>query len=95
MKQFYANMLQRGMGPARALREAQNYIRSQPNWSAPYFWAGFTFQGDYDLTISVAPVTNERGYLKLIAGVTLIALLAIAACLLWRRLRLRRHPIRY
>jgi CHAT domain-containing protein/uncharacterized protein HemY len=95
MKQFYANMLQRGMGPARALREAQNYIRSQPNWSAPYFWAGFTFQGDYDLTISVAPVTNERGYLKLIAGVTLIALLAIAAWLLWRRLRLRRHPIRY
>jgi CHAT domain-containing protein len=95
MKQFYANMLQRGMGPARALREAQNYIRSQPNWSAPYFWAGFTFQGDYDLTIGVAPVTNERGYLKLIAGVTLIALLAIAAWLLWRRLRLRRHPIRY
>lgn len=90
MKQFYANMLQRGMGPARALREAQNYIRSQPNWSAPYFWAGFTFQGDYDLTISVVPVAKERSYLKLIAGVTLIALVATVTWVLWRRSKLRR-----
>jgi CHAT domain-containing protein len=82
-------MLQRGMGPARALREAQNYIRSQPGWSAPYFWAGFTFQGDYDLTISVPPLANERSYLKLIAGVVLIALVATAVWFFWRRLRLR------
>ena len=96
MKQFYANMLQRGMGPSQALREAQNYIRSQPGWSAPYFWAGFTFQGDYDLTISVAPVAKERSW-KLIAGVTLIALAATVAVawFLWRRSRFRRQAIGY
>ncbi len=46
MKQFYANMLREGMPPAAALREAQNSIRQRPEWRAPYYWAGFTLQGE-------------------------------------------------
>jgi CHAT domain-containing protein/predicted negative regulator of RcsB-dependent stress response len=77
MKAFYANMLQRGMGPAAALRAAQNEIRSQPKWSAPYYWAGFTFQGDYDLTIRSQPPASRFGYAcGLLAGVALVGLLA-------------------
>lgn len=86
MKYFYANMLQRGMGPAAALRAAQNEIRKQPKWSSPYYWAGFTFQGDYDLTIK-----SERPGFKhewLIVSVALIFLLAGAAYLF---LRYRRY----
>jgi len=96
MKQFYANMLQRGMGPARALREAQNYIRSQPGWSAPYYWAGFTFQGDYDLTISVPPSAPDRSYQKqIVVGVLiLVAAAAAAAWLFWRK-RVRSTTIQY
>jgi hypothetical protein len=75
MKSFYTNMLQRGMGPAAALRAAQNDIRSKPEWSAPYYWAGFTFQGDYDLTIRSEP----RAYGQLIAGVGFVCLLAVTA----------------
>ena len=76
MKYFYTNMLQRGMGPAAALREAQNEIRSQPEWSSPYYWAGFTFQGDYDLTIRAEqPVVRSR-YQQLVAGVGLVFLLS-------------------
>jgi CHAT domain-containing protein len=47
MKRFYTNMLQRGMTPAAALRAAQNSIRQEPQWRAPYFWAAFTLQGEY------------------------------------------------
>jgi CHAT domain-containing protein len=79
MKRFYTNLLQRGMGPAAALRAAQNEIRSQSNWSAPYYWAGFTFQGDYDLTIRSAPPAARFRYGQLIAGVALGCLLTAAA----------------
>jgi CHAT domain-containing protein len=76
MKYFYSNMLQRGMGPAAALRAAQNQIRSQPKWSSPYYWAGFTFQGDYDLTIRPAPSHVRFGYDRVVFGVGLIIVMA-------------------
>ena len=87
MKYFYTNMLQHGMGPAAALRAAQNEIRSQPKWSSPYYWAGFTFQGDYDLTIKA----ERFRYEWLIAGVVLVLLLSAAAywILRYRRSRVR------
>jgi CHAT domain-containing protein len=79
MKRFYANMLQHGMGPSAALRAAQNEIRTQPGRSAPYYWAGFTFQGDYDLTIRSEPAASRFGYVQLIAAVAVVCLLAAAA----------------
>ena len=74
MKHFYTNMLQRGMGPSAALRAAQNEIRSQPKWSSPYYWAGFTFQGDYDFTIRSEPKVARIKYEWLLIGVPLVAL---------------------
>jgi CHAT domain-containing protein len=53
MKRFYTNMLQRGIPPAEALRAAQNSIRSEPQWSSPYYWAAFTLQGEYRNPISL------------------------------------------
>jgi CHAT domain-containing protein len=47
MERLYEGMLTRGLSPAAALREAQKWVRQQPSWNAPYFWAGFTLQGDY------------------------------------------------
>ena len=84
MKYFYTNLLQRGMGPAAALRAAQNEIRSQPKWSAPYYWAGFTFQGDYGLTIRAEP--SRFAYQRWLAIVVLICLAgALGFWLLQRR----------
>jgi CHAT domain-containing protein len=84
MKHFYTNMLQRGMTPAAALRQAQNTIRQQPLWRSPYFWGAFTLQGDYQHTIHSAqpPASKLRG--KIIAGVMLLLLLWGAAWW-WRR----------
>jgi CHAT domain-containing protein len=89
MKHFYTNLLQRGMGPAAALRAAQNEIRSQENWRAPYYWAGFIFQGDYDLTIKFEPPAKRFGYVKLVAGVAVVLLLAVATYLFLRYRRSR------
>jgi len=47
MKQFYAGMLGEGLRPAAALRKAQLTLSKEKRWSAPYYWAGFTLQGEW------------------------------------------------
>jgi CHAT domain-containing protein len=47
MKLFYQRMLHDGLRPAEALRRAQMDMRKQPRWAAPYYWAGFTLQGEW------------------------------------------------
>jgi hypothetical protein len=86
MKRFYANMLQRQMKPAEALREAQNSIRSEPQWSSPYYWAAFTLQGEHRYGIKTNRAKPDKAQLIAIAiG------FSIAACALgfsYRRMRL-------
>ena len=92
MKHFYANMLQHKMLPAAALREAQNKIRQDPRWSSPYYWAAFTFQGDYGRHVSVGPgswSTNKQIVKGLSVGLVLLALLALLAYKRRRSLRER------
>jgi len=48
MRHFYAGLLgPNKLSPAAALRSAQLAVRRQPQWRAPYFWAGFVLQGDW------------------------------------------------
>jgi CHAT domain-containing protein len=47
MKLFYQRMLRDGLRPAEALRRAQIDMWKQPRWAAPYYWAGFTLQGEW------------------------------------------------
>lgn len=47
MTYFYQKMLRDRLRPAAALREAQLMLLKEPRWEAPYFWAGFTLQGDW------------------------------------------------
>ena len=47
MKRFYRNMLIGKSSPAAALREAQISMWREPRWAAPYYWAGFTLQGEW------------------------------------------------
>ncbi|MGH9768037.1 MAG: CHAT domain-containing tetratricopeptide repeat protein [Blastocatellia bacterium] len=47
MKRFYRGMLKDGMRPAAALRAAQLEMMRQNRWTSPYFWAGFTMQGEW------------------------------------------------
>jgi CHAT domain-containing protein/Flp pilus assembly protein TadD len=47
MRHFYRGMLVEKLSPPAALRAAQDAIRRQAHWQAPYYWAGFTLQGEW------------------------------------------------
>jgi hypothetical protein len=89
MKQFYTNLLRKGMPPAAALSAAQNSIRQRPEWRSPHYWAAFTLQGEYRQVIRPAPPAGFKGqYLLAGACVTLLTLSAGGAWW-YRRRRLR------
>jgi CHAT domain-containing protein len=47
MERFYDALLRKGLTPAAALRQAQLWMREQPRWRPPAYWAGFVLQGDW------------------------------------------------
>ncbi|HEY9632202.1 MAG TPA: tetratricopeptide repeat protein [Coleofasciculaceae cyanobacterium] len=47
MNRFYKKMLQEGQKPAAALRSAQIEMWQHKQWQAPYYWAAFTLQGEW------------------------------------------------
>jgi CHAT domain-containing protein len=47
MKKFYTNILQKNLTPAAALRAAQLEMSKDAKYSDPYYWAGFTLQGEW------------------------------------------------
>jgi CHAT domain-containing protein/tetratricopeptide (TPR) repeat protein len=47
MERFYRELLVAHRPPGEALRRAQLWLRQDPRFAAPYFWAGFELQGDW------------------------------------------------
>jgi CHAT domain-containing protein len=47
METFYRKMLREGKRPAKALQEAQREMWQQQGREAPFFWAAFTLQGEW------------------------------------------------
>jgi CHAT domain-containing protein/tetratricopeptide (TPR) repeat protein len=47
MHDFYTALIDGSLSPAQALRSAQRKMSENPRWSDPYYWAGFTIQGDW------------------------------------------------
>ena len=47
MVNFYRGMLSDELSPGSALRAAQIKMWEQKQWSAPYYWAAFTLQGEW------------------------------------------------
>jgi CHAT domain-containing protein len=47
MKEFYKHLLQEGMTPAAALRQAQITQMQKKSRQSPYYWAGFQLQGEW------------------------------------------------
>lgn len=47
MKRFYQNLLVKKVKPATALYQTQIEMKQIPRFKSPYYWAGFTIQGDW------------------------------------------------
>lgn len=45
MTRFYENLITKKMTVAASLSDAQQYIRQQPQWAAPKYWAAFVLVG--------------------------------------------------
>lgn len=85
MSDFYRSMLQNGMSPAAALRAAKLRLMKEWRWRAPYFWAGFVFQGEYDNRI----VVNKNSPPSLVLTLVTPVLLILAGLMVYLR---RRQP---
>ena len=48
MRHFYEGMLRQKLRPAAALRAAQLSMWNKSAWHAPYFWAAFVLQGEWN-----------------------------------------------
>jgi CHAT domain-containing protein len=48
MRRFYVGMIEQHLSPAAALREAQLAMWRQPRWHAPFYWAAFALQGEWN-----------------------------------------------
>jgi CHAT domain-containing protein/tetratricopeptide (TPR) repeat protein len=78
MRHFYRAMFDDGLPPAAALREAKKAMWREPRWRAPYFWAAFVLQGEYQENIKPAPARRMHyafGILLLFAAVLAIIVL--------------------
>jgi CHAT domain-containing protein len=47
MTEFYRILMTEGRPPSEALRGAQLRMQQQPRWRHPYYWAGFTLNGEW------------------------------------------------
>ncbi|VUX55283.1 putative Tetratricopeptide TPR_1 repeat-containing protein [uncultured Woeseiaceae bacterium] len=47
MENFYSNLLDKKMSPDSALRYAQLAVAKERAWRDPYYWAAFTYQGEW------------------------------------------------
>ncbi|HEV7373695.1 MAG TPA: CHAT domain-containing protein [Pyrinomonadaceae bacterium] len=83
MGHFYRAMLKERLSPAAALRSAQVAMWKDPRWRAPYYWAAFVLQGEYDESIQTS--SDEQGANKLIVLLLIISALAIVGFQILRR----------
>ena len=88
MAKFYKWMLQEGLSPAAALRQAKLEMMHDKQWSAPYYWAGFVLQGEYENHINVDRYASVRLALMLL----LLLSLSAAGLLVYRGRKRRIAP---
>jgi CHAT domain-containing protein len=88
MKHFYEGMFKRGLTPAAALRDAQLDLWKQKRWHAPYYWAAFVIQGQYDQQETTGYRRSPASLIAIAAGVGLMVLLAAILILRQRRKRI-------
>jgi hypothetical protein len=80
MAAFYQAMLQKSLAPSAALREAKLKMKHDTQWSAPFYWAGFVLQGEYENHIAV----DRYASMRLPVMLLLLLSLGAAGLLLYR-----------
>jgi tetratricopeptide (TPR) repeat protein len=90
MANFYRSMFQEGLPPAAALRATKLRMMRDKQWNAPYYWAGFVLQGEWENHIDVDRYSSIRLALMLL----LLLSLSTASLVNYRRRKRRFSPPR-
>lgn len=88
MQHFYRAMFEEGLTPAAALRDAKLAMWRGKRWHAPYYWAAFVLQGDYQRIVKPdagTPGGSLTAFAKLILLTTLSLLATLLLIAVWRR----------
>lgn len=88
MTKFYEAMLQEGLAPAAALRQAKLRMMHDKQWSAPYYWGGFVLEGEYENHIQV----DRQSSLRLALALLLLLTLSGAGLVFYRRRKRQFSP---
>ena len=83
MKYFYAGVLQEGLAPATALRNAQIKMWQHKRRQAPYYWAAFVLHGEYRQPSAI--VSSEPACVQIAAGLVILLALVSGTYLLRQR----------
>jgi CHAT domain-containing protein len=86
MKRFYVGMFQKQLAPAAALREAQIGMWQTKRWHAPYYWAAFVIQGEYNQSVAVP---RNFPWSMLLAAVAILSLATFSTLMILRKRRRR------
>jgi CHAT domain-containing protein len=93
MARFYEGMMKNGLRPAAALRKAQIEMWQQKRWQAPYYWAGFTLQGDWNRDVVVQRGNSNRTVVRYALGVVALGTILMLFCWLrHNRSSLQQYP---
>jgi CHAT domain-containing protein len=87
MKHFYEGIFQKNLSPAASLRESQLAMWRQKRWHAPYYWAAFVIQGQYNHRATPGRRLTAG---QIATGAAVTSVLCVIAFLFSRRRRARR-----
>jgi len=90
MTDFYREMFQDGKSPSAALRATQIAMWQQKRWHAPYYWAAFVLQGDYEGKLAAG---SGRRSPNAWPAAVILALLAGAGFFFWKKKSLKKKHV--
>ena len=90
MIDFYREMFRGGKSPSAALRAAQIAMWQQKRWRAPYYWAAFVLQGDYEGKLAANPGRRSPNVWQ---AAVLLALVAGTGFFFWKKKLLKKKHV--
>ena len=90
MIDFYREMFRGGKSPSAALRAAQIAMWQQKRWHAPYYWAAFVLQGDYEGKLAANPGRRSPNAWQ---AAVLLALVAGTGFFFWKKKLLKKKHV--
>ena len=85
MKNFYTEMSEKNVSPSIALRTAKIKLRENPQYESPFYWAAFTFHGDFQNKPDFSRSQSSSWYFIVLFSLLALGLIFVGYGLYWRK----------